>query len=164
MIRKSLSLITATGMLYVYLLSQLRSDDALFLVASSSIVINLALLMTASASVYVAFLNGKFKTGRQYIASCYLAIGLSFIGLAGSLYSGMDNYFGGVIKPFDFLVILQLGVIFSICSLSYRHQRAKLTVPSFSLAFLPRWKQQLSSLIETTKPGMPGRPSRAGSA
>jgi hypothetical protein len=151
-------------MLYVYLLSQLRSDDALFLVASSSIVINLALLMLASASVYVAFLDGKFKTGRQYITSSYLAIGLSFIGLAGSLYSGMDNYFGGVIKPFDFLVILQLGVIFSICSLSYRHQRAKLTVPSFSLAFLPRWKQQLSSLIETTKPGMPGRPSRAGSA
>jgi hypothetical protein len=165
MIRKSLSLITASGMLYVYLLSQLRSGDALFLVASSSILINLALLALAASSVYVAFLEDRFKSARQYAISAGLAIGLGVIGFIGAFYAGMDDSFGGVIKPFDYLVMLQLGIIFGICSLSYRHQPFKLSkLSSIKLTFMPRLKQQLVNIIEANKPALPGSPSRAGSA
>jgi len=169
MIRKYLSLVTAIGILYVYLLSQLRSGDALFLVTSSSLLINIVLLALAVAAVYISFV-GKFKTAQAYIATSSASVLLSVMGLIGVAFSSLDNYFAGAIKPLDYLMFLQLGIIFSICSLSYKHQpvniksvaKLKLLRASYSQTFAGA-KQQLANFIQSG-PANTGRPSRAGNS
>jgi len=147
MLRRFLSLATAIGILYVYLQSQLHSDDALFLVTSSNIVLNLALLSLACWAVRISYKN-KFKAWESYLATVIIGGLLSFIGTAGVIYTGIANYFSGLIKPLDFFIILEIGVIYSLIGLSYAHPPVKLKTLSYnySLAGL-RIKQQVSSLV-----------------
>jgi len=150
MTRKFLSLATATGILYVYLQSQLHSDDGLFLVTSPSFVVNLALLALAVVAVRVSYMD-KFRTRESYLASSVLGVVMLFIGLAGVIYSSLDNYFSGVLKPMDYFIILELGIIYGIIGLTYAHPPLKLKqlANDYSLAGL-RAKRQLSGLMLRT--------------
>jgi hypothetical protein len=150
MTRRFLSLATAIGILYVYLQSQLHSDDALFLVASSNIAVNLALLTLACIAVRISYMH-KFKIWETYLAAAVTGAVLLFVGAAGVIYTSLDNYFSGLIKPLDFFLILELGIIYGIIGLSYSHPPVKLKVPTYnySLAGL-RIRQQLSGLMLRT--------------
>jgi hypothetical protein len=155
MTRKFLSLATATGILYAYLQSQLHSDDALFLVLSSNIAVNLALLGLACLAVRLCYMD-RFKAWETYLATAVAGGLLSFIGAAGVIYTSWDNYFGGFVKPLDYFVILELGVIYGMIGLSYGHPPIKLKAKAhnYTLAGL-RMKQQLSGLAlrAFTSPG-----------
>ena len=150
MIRRFLSLATAIGILYVYLQSQLHSDDALFLVTSSSIAVNLALLSLAALAVRISY-KDKFKAWESYLTTVIIGAILLMIGTVGVIYTSWDNYFSGVIKPMDYFIIMELGIIYGIISLSYSHPPVKLKTLSYnySLAGL-RIKQQLSGLMMRT--------------
>jgi hypothetical protein len=150
MIRRLLSLATAIGILYVYLQSQLHSDDALFLVLSSNTAVNIVLLGLACLTVRISYMS-KFKAWESYLGSVITAVLLLIIGAAGVIYTSWDNYFAGVIKPMDYFIILELGAIYGIISLSYSHPPIKLNASAhnYSLAGL-RLKQQLSGLMERT--------------
>jgi hypothetical protein len=156
MIRKFLSLATAIGILCVYLQSQLHSDDALFLVTSSNIVLNLAMLGVACLAVRISY-KDKFKAWESYLATVIAGGLLAFIGTVGIIYTSWSNYFSGLIKPVDYFIFLELGIIYGIISLTYSHPPIKLKAPAYnySLAGL-RIKQQLSGLMERTVI-MPGR-------
>jgi hypothetical protein len=93
MTTKLLSSITASGIAYLILQSRLHSDDALFLVASGNIVINLGLGLIAGLAIYLSFIK-KFKYRQAYLATLMAAVVLSVIGFAGFAYSGIDYYFG----------------------------------------------------------------------
>lgn len=161
MTRRFLSLATATGILYVYLQSQLHSDDALFLVTSSNIAVNLALLSIAVVGVRLSY-KRKFKAWESYLANSITAGLLLTIGVAGVIYSSLDNYFSGVLKPLDYFILLELGVIYTIISLTYSHPPVKLRklTYNYSLAGL-RIKQQLSGLMLKTVI-VPGRHTTPG--
>lgn len=150
MIRRFLSSATAIGILYVYLQSRLHSDDALFLVISSNIAVNIALLSLACLAVRLTY-KDKFKVWESYLATVIIGGFLSMIGAAGIIYTSWDNYFGGIIKPMDYFILLELGVIYGIISLSYSHPPVKLKALNYnySLAGL-RVKQQLSGLMART--------------
>jgi hypothetical protein len=150
MTRRFLSLATATGILYVYLQSQLHSDDALFLVISSNLAVNIALLSLACIAVRLTY-KDKFKAWESYLATVITGGFLSMIGAAGIIYTSWDNYFAGAIKPMDYFILLELGIIYGIVSLSYSHPPVKLKSLNYnySLAGL-RIKQQLSGLMERT--------------
>jgi hypothetical protein len=130
MTTKLLSLVTASGITYVSLQSQLHSDDALFLVASGNLVINIGLGVVAALAIYLSFIK-QFKYRQTYTATVAAAIGLIFIGFAGFAYSGIDYYFG-IIKPLDYVILMQLGLIFGIYALSYKHPRTDLTLVRLS--------------------------------
>ena len=156
MTRKSLSLITAIGILYVYLQSQLHSDDALFLVASASFWVNFLLLSFAVIAVIISF-KEKFRTWEAYLANCIMAGFLSLSGSAGLIYSSANNYFSGFLKPMDYFIILELGIIYSVISLSYNHPPVKIKKLSSSYAFAgQRIRRQLSGVAARTVI-MPGR-------
>lgn len=142
MTRKLLSLATATAIVYVYLQSRLHSEDALFLVISSSPLVNLVLLAIAGLAVRLAF-NNSFSSVVSYCFGLILAITLSVVGIAGLAYSSIDNYFGGLVKPLDYVVLLQLGVIFSLSLLSSGHPfiRFSLPMPKYSFPAPVRWKK-----------------------
>ena len=150
MTRRFLSLATATGILYVYLQSQLHSDDALFLVISSNVVLNLALLSLACLAARISY-KDKFKAWESYLAAAITAAALTLVGSVGVIYTSWDNNFSGFVKPLDFFVILELGIIYSIIGLTYAHPPVKLKAPtySYSIAGL-RIKQQLSGLMLRT--------------
>jgi hypothetical protein len=158
MTRKFLSLATAIGILYVYLQSQLHSDDALFLVTSSNFAVNIALLGLAAAAVGVSF-KDKFKMWESYLANMVMGVTLLFVGSIGVIYTSLDNYFSGLLKPLDYFIIIELGIIYGIFSLTYSHPPVKLKklTHSYSLASL-RIKRQLSGLMVRTVI-LPGRHS-----
>ena len=142
MTRKLLSLVTAIGMLYVYLQSQLHSADALFLITSDNTVVNLSLIIVAGLAVYVSFMD-KFQSWQSYLATAGVAIVLALTGLVGFVYVGIGNYFDGLIKPFDYIILMQLGITFGICTLSYQHPSVK--VPGYRLLKL-QLTQRLNGL------------------
>jgi hypothetical protein len=163
MTRKVLSLITAAATLYVYLLSQLRSGDVLFSIASSGWAVNAGLVAISSYCVYTSF-RDKFRANAEFIVCMALGLSLAVFGGAGIIYSGFDNYFSELIKPLDFLILLQAGIILGICSLSYEHApiRLKLSLPSLSII-------KTSLLEHLPSPNVaakaaPARPSGARSA
>jgi hypothetical protein len=128
MVKKSLSLVTAIAIAYVYLESQLQPGDALFLVTSSNIAVNAGLAAIACTGVYISFLD-RFKYQQTYAAAVASAVMLSTLGLFGVMYSGFGNNFGGVIKPLDYLIILQLGVVLSIGVLTSQPATRRLQLP-----------------------------------
>jgi len=150
MVRRFLSLATAIGILYVYLQSQLHSDDALFLVTSSNIAVNIAMLSLAVVGVRLSY-KDKFKAWETYLANNIIGGVLLFIGLAGVIYTSLDNYFSGAIKPLDYFILLELGIIYGIIGLTYSHPPVKLKklTYNYSLASL-RIKRQLSGLMVRT--------------
>jgi hypothetical protein len=147
MTRKFLSLATAIGILYVYLQSQLHSDDALFLVTSPNFAVNIALLGLAASAVGVSY-KDKFKMWESYLVNSLVGGVLLFIGLIGVVYTSLDNYFSGLLNPLDYFIILELGIIYGIFSLTYSHPPVKLKklTYSYSLASL-RIKRQLSGFM-----------------
>jgi hypothetical protein len=121
MIRKGLSLVTAAGILYVYLQSQLHSTDALFLVTSDNLAVNAGLVSVAGAAVYISFME-RFKTWRSYLACASASAALGLAGFLGIAFISIENSFSGAILPLDYIMIMLLGIILGICSLSYQHQ------------------------------------------
>jgi hypothetical protein len=145
MIKKGISLAMAAGTLIVYLQSQLQSNDALFLFISSNLLVNIGLVGLASAAVWLSF-QTEFKTARTYIGAAAAAVALSFIGIIGILSASLDKYMFDVIKPLDYVLFLEAGIIFSICSLSYKHPAVKLSLPSLRLPVMARVKQLAGGL------------------
>jgi hypothetical protein len=90
--------------------------------------------LLALLAVYLSFIK-RFKSLQAYLAMLAVAIGLCVIGFAGFVYSGIDYYFG-IIKPLDYVILLQLGVIFGIYILSYQHPAANLKALSLSQSYL----------------------------
>lgn len=158
MIKKAISLVTAIGILYVYLLSQLRSGDALFLITSDSLAVNASLVVIACACVYVCFAE-RFKHWQTYAACLSAAVLLSTLGLVGVVYTSIDNYFAGVIKPLDYLVLLQTGIIFGISALSNQHQPIPAKLPRYNRVSFIRFKQRLAGLMPEPEVSVPTRTS-----
>jgi hypothetical protein len=164
MTRKFLSLATVIGLLYVFLLSQLLSDDALFLVVSDNNALNAALLALATGSLYLSYMD-KLKSKKIFIGIVLLSVVLSISGTLGFLYASIDNYFNGLIKPLDYIVTMQLGVLFGLHTLVLEHQPLKIRstlrnlVPAFNLPNLASYKQQVATFLNRpiiTPPGSSG--------
>ena len=144
MTTKALSLVTASGLAYIILQSQLHSDDALFLVVSGNLVINLGLGAIAGLAIYLSCIK-KFRYSQTYIATAAAAIALCAVGFFGFAYSGMANYFG-IIKPLDYVILLQLGIIFGLFSLSYKHPAAALNKARFKKDYL-RYRRRITAAL-----------------
>jgi hypothetical protein len=156
MTRKLLSFTTATGLLYVYLLSQLRSGDALFLVASDNIIVNLALLSLAVLAVKLSF-SDKFESGVSYAAAAAGSAIAAVMAIAGLIYISVDNIFSGIFLPFDYVIILLLAVNYGLMCLTYSHPPVKFKMPSYKYTIpAMRIRQQLSGYLNRTVV-IPGR-------
>lgn len=144
---KFLSSTTAIGMLYVYLQSQLHSGDALFLVASSNVVINLLLLAVAGLAVKLSF-SDKFQTWWSFLIAGIGSMLAVVVGLVGVIYTSFDNLFSGAFLPLDYLILLQLGVIYGLISVAYSHPPVNFKLPSYQYSIaLARTKQQITSVM-----------------
>jgi hypothetical protein len=142
MIIKGLSLITAAVILIIYQQSQLNSNDALFLFTSNNIVVNISLIALAVTAVRLSFIN-KFKRNWPYAFTVFGGVLLSVFGVAGVILSQVDYLFFNVFGPLDFLFLAEIGVIFSVCALSYQHQPLELRLPAIKLPSMPRFKNPL---------------------
>ena len=151
MLRKALSLITAAGIVYVYLQSQLQSGDALFLVASPNLAVNAALVAIAGAAVYVSFME-KFKSWQSYVICTISSVALGLIGFLGFSFASIENNFSGAILPMDYMVLMLLGVILGICTLSYQHVPLPRRISASDLlpSRLPSFKPVLSAWVPKT--------------
>jgi hypothetical protein len=120
MTTKLISLVTGLATLAVYLQSQLSSNDPLFLLVSNSLVINVLMVALAAAGIAVAF-REKFDSWQSYLASSLLGAGLIIIGVAGLGITSL-TYAWDALLPLNYVMMLQVGIVLSICNLSYRHQ------------------------------------------
>ncbi|HET9721831.1 MAG TPA: hypothetical protein VFP32_02265 [Candidatus Saccharimonadales bacterium] len=135
MAKKFISLATGIVILDVYLQSQLQPKGILFYFASDNIVFNLGLLVLAIALVGLAFKN-KFKHWQSFVVCAAAAVILSVIGAAGLFFLGIGTYFFNYLVPFDFLILLQSGIILGLHAMTIKHEPAKLRLPA-ALAALP---------------------------
>ena len=151
MLRKALSLVTAAGILYVYLQSQLHSADALFLVTSPNLAVNGGLVAIAGGVVYVSFME-KFKSWQSYIICAVAAITLGLVGFLGFSFASFENNFSGALLPMDYMLIMQLGIILGICTLSYRHAPLprRISVTDLLPSQLPSLKPLLTAWVPKT--------------
>ena len=120
MVTKSISLATAIVTLDVCLRSRLFSNDPLFLFISSSLAANLLMIILAGASVYLSF-RKKFS-GWYSFAAC-AALSALFIGggFMGIFYSDYIHSLWSAMLPLNYILMMQAGIVFGICALSYDH-------------------------------------------
>lgn len=110
----------AAATLIVYLQSQLASNDALFLFISNNLVINILMVGLAAYTVWLSFLR-KFTSRYVYGMTVAASFSLALLGIAGILSASLDRYMFDVIKPLNYVMILEAAVIMGICALSYKH-------------------------------------------
>ncbi len=146
MTRKFLSLAMAIGIAYLSLQGRLHSGDALFSIASSNLAVNLGLALFIVFAVYISFLD-KFKYWQTYLATAVCAVLFGVVGLAGLAYMSLDNYFGAIIMPLDYVIFLELGIIYGICAASYKHQPVPLSLPVYNRVAALRFKARLAGLV-----------------
>lgn len=123
MTTKFISLATGIVFLDVYLRSQLYSSDPLFLFASSNTLVNAGLLALIAVMVAVSF-KDKFHHWWSFAGCTAAAIILGIIGLVGLFFSDIWYPFPQILQPLDYMLLIEAGAVFGICSLSYRHSRA----------------------------------------
>jgi len=133
MIVKFISLATAIVTLDVYLQSQLYSNDPLFLFASNNLAVNIGLVVLTCAAVAVSFRH-EFKNWVSYALCTMMALFFGGLGLLGTFFSSVMYAFPNVILPLDYLFMLEAGVIFAICSMTYRHEKFpyRIKLPQFT--------------------------------
>ena len=123
MVTKFISLATGIVTLDVYLQSQLYSSDPLFLFASSNLAVNVLLVGLMGLAVYFSFIK-RFKSWYSFAACSAMAILTGALGLAGTFFSSVTYWLPNLIMPLDYMILLEAGVIFGLCSLSYSHAEA----------------------------------------
>jgi len=120
MVTKSISLVTGLVSLDVFLQSQLSSNDPLFLFVSSGLIVNLLMVGLAAAAIYVSF-RKKFSSWYAYVLSTVLALVFICVGFMGIFYSDYIHSLWSALLPLDYILMMQTGIVFGICSLSYDH-------------------------------------------
>jgi hypothetical protein len=145
MTRKFLSLAMVISTAYLCLQGRLHSDDALFSITSDKLAVNLVLLMFAGLAAYLSF-RDKFKYWQTYLATVICAILFGVVGLAGLAYMSIDNYFGAIIMPLDYVILLEIGVVCGICALAYEHDPVPLSMPVYNRVTALRIKTSLGNL------------------
>lgn len=120
---KFISLATGIVFLDVYLRSQLYSSDPLFLFASSNSLVNVGLLALIAVMVAVSF-KDRFRRWWSFACCTAAAIILGVIGVIGLFFSDTWYPFPQILQPLDYMLLMEAGAVFGICSLSYRHARA----------------------------------------
>jgi hypothetical protein len=133
MTTKFISLATAIVLLDVFLQSRLSSNDPLFLFASNNVVVNAGLLILGCLMVAVSF-KDKFRRWWSFVGCSALAVICGTVGIIGTFFSNMLYSFPNVLLPLDYMFLLEAGVVFGICSLSYQHAKVpynlRLPLPS----------------------------------
>jgi hypothetical protein len=121
MTTKFISLVSAIVTLDVFLRSQLSSNDPLFLFASSSLPVNLGLVVLAFLGVAVSFMP-KFRKWLWYAGCVLLAVVLGALGVIGAFFSGLFYSFPNLLLPLDYLFILETAIVLAISALAYEHE------------------------------------------
>lgn len=114
---KATALLTSACVAVLSLLSALYPNDPFFFVISSSSGVVIARLF-----LVVLLLNLAFQKRFKYRASAYVyglvAVALTALGLAGIASPRLDYIFSAV-KPLDFILFLEMGVLFGLAAVSH---------------------------------------------
>lgn len=132
MLTKILGLSTTSGLIYIYILSQLQTNNALFLVASNNATINLSILLIVIAATRLSYIT-KINSTNLYLSLVVAAASLTIFGIFGLTYSIFRSY-DGYIQPLDYLMIAEAGTILAIDSLTIKHQPIKLVYRRINFA------------------------------
>ncbi len=161
MTRKILSLATVAGIAYVYFQSLFRYDDALFLLISNNLLIDAFFLCLAVGGAWLSF-QKKFESWQLYVGCASLAILLGGFGLLGIVFSSFDNTLYNLFMPLDYLVMMELGIIYGVCALSYKHQPIPKNVTKYmSIAGAFQFSRQIGAVAMQRLNGVkPSRPAR----
>jgi hypothetical protein len=133
MITKFISSAMAIVTLDVYLQSQLHSNDLLFLFASNGLLVNTFMLLLAAAALVVSFKKN---------------------------FSNFDYMFADFLLPLNYLFMLQGGVIFGICALSYKHAAMPANVRQFRTSVLCGFNKLTPSVPKFPHSPTPARGGR----
>jgi hypothetical protein len=81
--------------------------------------------------VAVSF-RGKFKHWWTYLACAVTAVTFGLIGLIGTFFDNLLYSFPQVLLQLDYMFLLEAGVVFGICALTYQHEKLpfKLSLPA----------------------------------
>jgi len=83
----------------------------------------------------------KFKTKVGHKIAAAMALGLSAFAIAGFGIPVMDYSLFNILKPLDYLFLLNCAFVFGMASLSFKRGRRRFVVPSFTQ--LPRYAHQI---------------------
>ena len=137
MTRKFIGLAMVIVTLDVYIRSQLHPGDPLFLFISNTTAANIGMVLLVILVVAISF-KDDFRSWIGYAGSAALALIFTSVGIAGFFSSGLSYWLSGGLLPFNYLMILEAGVVFGICALSYPHPARLVSAPQLipRLAFL----------------------------
>ena len=141
MTTRFISLATAIVLLDVYLRSQLSSNDPLFLFASNNIAVNAVLLVIVVFMVMLSF-SKKFKHWWSFAGCSAAAVLLGGLGITGFLFGQLFYGFPQIMLQLDYMFLIEAGVVFAICSLTYKHppMPARLRLPKVTIPSLARFE------------------------
>jgi hypothetical protein len=157
MLTKAMSFGAAAVVFIIYQWSMLRPNDALFLFVSNNLVTNILLVALTTGAVRLAFLK-RIKQRSAYIGLMAASVSLAVVGLVGILSSGFAYAFFSVFGMLDFVILLEVGIVFSLCALSVEHQPVRLRFPSIKLTdaawlnSLNAWSPDIGKSSNKSKP------------
>lgn len=122
MVLKLISSATGLVTLDVYLQSQLSSNGPLFYLASDNTLINILMIVISAAGIYVAF-RGRFKSWYSYAACMALGALMILMGIAGVFFDTFIYSFWSIFSPLNYALLLEYGIVLSICSLTFKHAK-----------------------------------------
>jgi hypothetical protein len=117
---KLVSIFTGLGVLDAFLENLYRPSDLLFLFISNNPVMELLRFSLVAFLLLLSF-KKKFWHFMSYAVCAGAAIVLSGIGLLGIMDMHFASYVFNVVKPVDFILFLEAGVMMGMCALSYEH-------------------------------------------
>lgn len=152
---KGISLIMAVIILSVYQLSRLDPSGALFSFISNNLLVNIGLIILSVVMVRLSFMKPKFSRKISYGAAAVGAVVFCLLGVASIVFPAVDFHAYSIFKPLDFMVLLEAGIVLSVCALTYEHQPIAINLHVPVLIRLPQpslWRKRLEKRLAVWLP------------
>jgi hypothetical protein len=140
MIVKLVSLVNLICVVAISSLNLKNASDPMFFIVAGGVGANLVRILLAGLMISAAFVSlpkkWRFEPGLLFLGFLLVALGIS-----GFVLNSFDYALYNYIKPLDFLIISEAGIVASLVALEAHKPIFRFKNPyqrTFTIAFLPR--------------------------
>ncbi len=137
MIIKLMSIVIATCVGELFVLGAQNTDDPLFLfISDNKLTVAVRLLLVALAVIISFKQRFTYRPSRHIIGA--LGLALIIFGSMGAMSQTIIDEFSALLKIMDFLLMILVGIIFSLAALGYQPGRRQLVWRELLISHIPK--------------------------